>query len=189
MDQMIIKTINKMEKHKHISGKDASLRFILPLLRQMHNQYAQAFQTIDGNFDTVFESLGIGEQGFIDDAVAFIQGYNSFVDQLMAAAGFFEADPDNEGAFRISPSMPPELQEELSTQQSRMVAFLQQLESLRLDEEDDEEDFEDEETSIDSESDASASSDEGDEPSGPPGDALPPSEVLTTEPSQGEIHA
>ncbi len=189
MDQMIIKTINKMEKHKHISGKDASLRFILPLLRQMHNQYAQAFSTIDGNFDTVFESLGIGEQGFIDDAIAFIQGYNSFVDQLMVAAGFFEADPETEGAFRISSAMPPELQEELSNQQSRMVSFLQQLEALRLDEED-EEDFDDEEVSTNEESDTALSS-VNQTPQSSPSDAepLPPSDVLPSDSTQGEIHA
>ena len=188
MDQMIKKTINKMEKHKHISGKDASLRFILPLLRQMHNQYAQAFQTIDGNFDTVFESLGIGEQGFIDDAVAFIQGYNSFVDQLMAAAGFFEPDPENEGAFRISSNMPQELQEELSNQQTRMVAFLQQLEALRLDEDDFEDEEEDEEEGTAPEGGLEA------QPQGdgslPPQEALPPSEVLPADNSStGEVHA
>ena len=204
MDQMIKKTIAKLEKHKHISGKDACLRFLLPLLRQMHTQYAQAFQTIDGNFDTVFESLGIGEQGFIDDAVSFIQSYNGFVDRLMAAAGFFEADPENEGSFRISSSMPPELQEELSNQQTRMVSFLQQLEALRLDEEDFDEEDEDEDEDFEEEvatapqeepsEDAVETSEELSQEevllSVEPDNAVSPTEVLPPENVlQGETHA
>jgi len=195
MELLIKKTTNKIEKHSHISGKDVSLRFILPLLRAMHSQYASAFQTIDTNFDNVFESLGIGEQGFVDDALAFVTSYNAFVDQILVASGFFEPDPEVEGGYRVSASMPPELQNELKQQQGRMVSFLQQLESLRLDEEDfddEEEDFDDQEVLksevIESEESLEASENTEELPVVEPEVITPPANAEGVPPS-GEAHA
>ena len=196
VDQMIEKAVAKLQKHKHIGGKDASLRFILPLLHQMHTQYSEAFQSLSEDMDTVYETLGIGETGFIDDAIEFVQSYNGFVDKILAAAGFFEADPDKPGVFRLSPSMPGELKEELSAQQRRMVAFLQQLENLRLDDSEDDGDLEEDETESE-EADGEVTEPSSTTPlaaaePAEPDEIIPPVEVLPAEtalPEQGASHA
>lgn len=200
INQKIEKAVSKLKSRKHIGGKDACLHFILPLIHQMHSEYSEAFQSLSEDLDSVYETLGIGETGFIDDAVEFVQQYNGFVDKVLAAAGFFEADPDKAGTFRLSPSMPSELKEELSAQQARMVAFLQQLENLRLDD-DEEEDEEEEGPDVEGDTDSLEDETLLGDPSSPSladgesveaSEVIPPPEVLPSDsPStdQGATHA
>lgn len=130
IDARLAKLVAKYKDARHIDLKSFALFDLLPMLRLMNAQYAEAFAAAEENFDTVFASLGgSGDDHLLEMTEDLVGAYNVFIDRVLVSAGFLVEE--SEGLFKPTDRFPADLQEEFRTLGERVVEWMDALADAR----------------------------------------------------------